>query len=366
MFYKELDRTVFSSLFLFLLFSIFTIVTAQTHPEKILLKNYKPRSVYKIPRTEIKKARFPVIDMHSHPYAKGDAQIDQWIKNMDQVGIEKTVILTAATGAKFDSIYAKYAGRYPDRFEVWCGFDYTGYDKPGYGPAAIAELERCVKTGARGVGELGDKGKGLFYCTPKAWGMHLDDPRMDPLLKKCAELGLPINIHVAEPIWMYLAMDSTNDGLMNAYEWRLDDKPDIVDHSGMIDILERAVKKHPETIFIACHFANCCYDLNKLGGLFDKYSNLYADIGARYAETAPIPRFVANFFEKYQDRLVYGTDMGFDTDMYQITFRILESTDEHFYETEQFGYHWALNGFGLSDKILEKLYRSNALKIMKR
>jgi len=136
MFYKELDRTVFSSLFLFLLFSIFTIVTAQTHPEKILLKNYKPRSVYKIPRTEIKKARFPVIDMHSHPYAKGDAQIDQWIKNMDQVGIEKTVILTAATGAKFDSIYAKYAGRYPDRFEVWCGFDYTGYDKPGYGPAA--------------------------------------------------------------------------------------------------------------------------------------------------------------------------------------------------------------------------------------
>jgi predicted TIM-barrel fold metal-dependent hydrolase len=186
------------------------------------------------------------------------------------------------------------------------------------------------------------------------------------LLEKCAELGLPINIHVADPIWMYEKMDSTNDGLMNAYEWRLDNQPGIVDHNGMIDILERAVKRHPKTIFIACHFANCSYDLNKLGALLDKYPNLYADIAARYAETAPIPRFAAAFIEKYQDRLIYGTDMGFDLDMYHITFRILETSDEHFYEIGQFGYHWALNGFGLNDLVLKKLYRDNALKLLKK
>jgi len=45
----------------------------------------------------------------------------------------------------------------PDRFEVWCGFDYTGYDKPDFGPAAVKELVRCYKVGARGVGELGDR-----------------------------------------------------------------------------------------------------------------------------------------------------------------------------------------------------------------
>jgi len=189
---------------------------------------------------------------------------------------------------------------------------------------------------------------------------------MNPLLEKCAELGMPINIHVAEPIWMYEKMDSTNDGLMNAYEWRLDNQPNIVDHAGMIDILERAVKRHPKSTFITCHFANCSYDLNILGSLFDKYPNLYADMGARFAETAPIPRFVSQFFEKYQDRLLYGTDMGFDKEMYQITFRILESADEHFYEIDQFGYHWPLNGFALSDQILRKIYRENALRILKR
>ena len=342
-----------------------TKLSSQSTPDNLLLKNYRPKSIYKVPVTQIEKAKFPVIDMHSHPYAESLEEVDQWVRNMDAVGIEKTILLSHATGAEFDSLYQVYS-KYPDRFELWCGFDYTGYDQPGYGPAAVAELERCYKMGARGVGELGDKGKGLFYSKPPAWGMHLDDPRMDPLLEKCAELGLPINIHVADPIWMYEKMDSTNDGLMNAYEWRLDNQPGIVDHNGMIDILERAVKRHPKTIFIACHFANCSYDLNKLGALLDKYPNLYADIAARYAETAPIPRFAAAFIEKYQDRLLYGTDMGFDLDMYHITFRILESSDEHFYEIGQFGYHWALNGFGLNDVVLKKLYRDNALKLLKK
>jgi len=333
-------------------------------PETLLLKNYRPQSLYRTPTTHIEKARYPIIDVHSHPYAESPADLQQWIENMKKAGIEKTLILSHEHGARFDSVYAIYS-QYPDQFEVWCGFDYTGYDKPGFGPAAVAELERCYKLGARGVGELGDKGKGLYYCKPPAYGMHLDDPRMDPLLEKCAELGMPINIHVAEPIWFYQPMDSTNDGLMNAYHWRLDNQPGIVGHQGMVQILERAVKRHPKTTFIACHFANCDYDLTILGDLFDKYPNLYADISARYAETAPIPRFVRNFYEKYQDRLLYGTDMGFDLTMYQITFRILESWDEHFYERDQFGYHWALNGFGLSDEVLQKVYRNNALKVLR-
>ncbi len=133
----------------------------------------------------------------------------------------------------------------------------------------------------------------------------------------------------------------------------------------MINTLENIVKKHPETVFIACHFANLSYDLNRLGQLLDRYPNLYADISARYAETAPIPRHTAAFYKKYQDRLLYGTDMGFEQEMYHITFRILESEDEHFYEIDQFEYHWPLNGLGLEDKILEKLYYQNAAGILK-
>jgi uncharacterized protein len=332
-------------------------------PTTILLKDYRPIPLYKIPVTGIERAKFPIIDMHSHPYAKTPQQIDEWVKNMDEVGVKKTIILTMTTGKEFDAISREYS-RHGDHFEMWCGLDFTAYNQPGFAPAAIKELERCRDVGARGVGEIHDKGKGLRSGKSSAPGMHPDDPRMDALWEKCGELGLMVSLHVADPIWMYQKMDRHNDGLMNAYYWRLDNQPNIVNLPGMIDILERTVQKHRKTIFIACHFANLDYDLERLGHLFDNHPNLYADISARYAETATIPRFTAQFYSQYADRLLYGTDMGFDKAMYGTTFRILESLDEHFYEIEQFGYHWSLNGLGLRDTVLEKIYHENASKLL--
>jgi uncharacterized protein len=332
-------------------------------PETLLLKDYRPQSIYKIPVTKIEKAKFPIIDMHSHPYAKTEKEIDDWVRNMDEVGVEKTIILTMATGAEFDGIQKKYA-KYPERFEMWCGLDFTAYNKPGFEAFAVKELERCHAAGARGVGEIHDKGKGLRSGKSDASGMHPDDARMDAVWEKCGELRMPISLHVADPIWMYQKMDKHNDGLMNAYEWRLDNQPSIVGLSGMVDIFEKTLARHRNTTFIACHFMNLDYDLAQLGEVLERNPNLYADISARYAETGPIPRFAAQFYEKHADRLVYGTDMGFDKPMYQVTFRILESLDEHFYEVDQFSYHWALNGFGLSEAVLKKVYRENAAALL--
>lgn len=337
--------------------------SGEKSPNTILLKDYRPKSLHKVPVTEVAKAKFPIIDMHSHPYAETPERIAEWVRTMDEVGVQKTVILTKATGTDFDNIYRKYA-KYPDRFEMWCGLQFADYDKPGFPGSAVKELERCHAAGAVGVGEIHDKGRGLASGEQKTVGLHPDDDRVNPIWEKCAELRMPVSLHVADPIWMYQPMDETNDGLMNAFEWRLDNQPDIVKLPGMIETLERTVRKHPHTTFVACHFANLDYDLARLGELFDRNPNLYADISARYAETAPIPRFAAQFYAKHADRLVYGTDMGFDKPMYQTTFRILESLDEHFYEIEQFGYHWSLNGFGLPDAVLRRVYHENAAKLL--
>lgn len=334
--------------------------------ENLLLSDYRPQSIYEIPSTTIAKAAFNVIDMHSHDYAQSQEEIDQWVLNMDRAGIVKTVILSYQTGAAFDSVVEKYS-KYPDRFDIWCGLDYTGYDTDADWVAnTVKELERCHQLGAGGVGELGDKGEGLLYSKPTpGYGLHMDDPRLKPVWEKCAELNMPVNIHVAEPIWMYEPMDSTNDGLMNAWQWKVDlSKEGILDHGELMTTLENAVRENPKTTFIACHFANCSYNTDIIGQMLDKYPNLYVDNSARYAETAPIPRHMQEFYSEYQDRTLYGTDMGMGHDMYAITFRILESLDEHFYEADQFGYHWALNGFGLEKNILEKVYYENAVKIL--
>ena len=346
-------------------FAVISFQLFAQNADNLLLKHYRPVSIYKTPTANIQRASFPVIDMHSHDYVETKNDVDNLVKLMDKMNIKKTMILTYNTGKGFDSAVEKYS-KYPDRFELFCGFDYTGYGTPGWQKHAVEELERCYKKGARGVGELGDKGEGELYSKPTPGkGLHIDDPQMKPLLEKCAELHMPISIHVAEDEWMYETPDSTNDGMMNAATWHVDmNKPNKLGHDALQKSLENAVRDNPKTIFIACHLLNACSNLQVLGDMLDKYPNLYADIAARFGEFAPVPRYAAAFFTKYQDRLVYGTDNSPEEHMYLTTFRILETADEHFYEQDTFNYHWALYGLNLPKEVLEKLYYKNAEKIM--
>jgi uncharacterized protein len=346
-----------------LILAALPVGTASAQADEILLKDFRPRSVHEVPRTEITRARFPVIDIHSHPYPNSVEDVERWVEIMDEFGIERTVVLTGAVGATLDSLNAVYS-RFGERFEVWCGLDLRGYDEPDFGPAAVAELERCVAIGGKGVGEIHDKGAGLRSAGLLAAGMHPDDPRMDPVFRRAAELGIPINIHIAEPIWMYQPMDSTNDGLMTSYRWRLDDQPDIVGHEGMIGILESLLARHPETTFIVVHLASLCHDLGRLGTLLESHPNMYTDVSARFSEIAQTPRFARKILAKHGDRVLYGTDLGFSPEMYRTTFRILETDDDHFYAHQIFGQHWALRGLHLDEETLRKLYRDNAAALL--
>ncbi len=333
---------------------------------KIPLNEFNPKSIFKIPVTRVEKARFPAIDFHSHDYPKTGQEVDAWVQTMDACNISKTIVLSYTTGPAFDSVIKKY-GRYGDRFEVWCGFDYTGMNEAGWAERAVKELERCHAMGATGVGELGDKGLGEYYSKPTPGiGMHVDDARMQPLLKRCGELGMPVSIHVAEDAWMYEPADASNDGLMNAAKWHVDmNVPGKLGHDALIQTLENAVRDNPGTLFIACHLANSCADLGRLAGMLDRYPNLYTEMAARFGEIAPIPRQTKAFMEKYNDRIVYGTDMGTSPSMYRTTFRILETADEHFYEKERFNYHWPLHGLDLSEKTLKKIYSVNGRKVLR-
>lgn len=361
-------------------------------PPTILLNDYLPQSIYRIPVTEVPKAKFPVFDGHDHGH--GPLTVAEMLRIMDKVGIEKTVIFTGAgTADRFNEVARDYAD-HPDRFDLWCMFDLLGVDQAGFGPNAIKSLEECHRAGAKGVGELHDKGRGIFSGqnagahhpaqhrggqsalnggptfthdptpppAPNApIGPHPDDPRMDILWDKAGQLGMPISFHTSDPIWSYQPMDSTNDGLMNGWSWRIVIVPGTYDHDQLINSFENAVKKHPNTQFIACHLCNLDYDLNRLGQLLDRYPNLNADIAARFAETATIPRVMRRFLLKYSDRIVYGTDVTYNEPFFGTTFRILESDDDHFYMRGKvesanfnFNYHWTLNGFGLPDDVLKR------------
>jgi uncharacterized protein len=309
-------------------------------PETLLLKDWRPRSIYKIPVTEITKARHPVVDVHNHGVNTPE-QVRNIVQAMDESGVERAVIF-AGTGRSesFAQVRAIYSA-YPQRFDLWCLFDLRGVNNPGFGPGAVKTLEECRRLGACGVGELHDKGNGLgarVGTEPDSWhtpveftgpGPHPDDPRMDTLFQKCGELGMPVSIHVSDPIWTYLPMDSHNDGYMTAFHWRLD-----------LD-----------------------YDLTRLGQMLDRNPNFYADFAARMAEISTIPRFANQFFQRYQDRLLFGTDFTYTPGELRSTFRTLETLDEHYYYEDYSEYLWPQYGLGIPDAVLKKIYRENAFKI---
>lgn len=330
------------------------------------LKDYDPVSIFKLPEHHPHQAKFSCIDIHSHPYESDPEDIKAWAARLDANNIEKVIILTYAHGEEFDRLYDLYTG-ISDKFEMWCGFDMDNFGQPDFEQKAVAELERCYKKGAKGVGELGDKGLGESYClrapdgkkTPTA---HIDDPCFDALLEKCGELGMPINIHIGDPIWMYEDLDEHNDGYMNAAEWKIDlSTPGILDLYELCATLEKACAKHTNTTFIACHFINLSHDYEYLAGVLDRHPNLYLDNAARHQETAATPRATKRFYEKYADRILFGTDNDPSQDMYDMQWRIMETDDEHFYGES---YHWPLHGLDLEDDVLQKVYHDNAVRIL--
>src|SRR5438309_10191832 len=74
---------------------------ASPNPNTILLKDYRPQSIFKVLVSHIARAKYPIIDMHSHPYPKNDAEIITWLKILDECYIEQPMVLTMSAGNEF-------------------------------------------------------------------------------------------------------------------------------------------------------------------------------------------------------------------------------------------------------------------------
>jgi predicted TIM-barrel fold metal-dependent hydrolase len=128
----------------------------------------------------------------------------------------------------------------------------------------------------------------------------------------------------------------------------------------LLEARNRAFAKHPKTIFVSLHMG-WPENLPWIADMLDHYPNVMVEFGAREAELGRQPRQTREFFVKYQDRVMFGTDNGMDAELYRNYFRWLETADESF---EYSGYpdqgRWKIYGLQLPDVVLEKIYHVNA------
>lgn len=333
-----------------------------------LLMDYDPEPAAKLGVTTIDRAKFPAIDVHCHWGLGQDPEV--LLKAMDERNLAYAVNLSGGYGDGLDATLEQFdPAKYP-RLVTFCNIDWSRVGTPGWEADVRAFLMDAKRRGVKGLKIA--KNLGLTAKDAQGRLIPIDDPRLGVVWETCAALDLPILQHVADPVAFFEPVDEKNERWMQLKRhpnWSFYG-PQFPDRDEVLAQFDRVMAKHPETIWIAAHMGNYAEDLAALGERLEKYPNLYADISAREAEWGRLPYTSREFFMKWQNRLLFGTDRfpgRPDQPRYRIYFRILESRDEYFdyYEGDfpPTG-EWKVYGLHLPDETLKKIYYTNAAKLL--
>lgn len=350
--------------------------------DALALADFQPRSMLVVPEHPVERARFPVVDVHAHPTGRarrvkgvphGEAirigeTPDELLPLMERRNLRTLVDLTGGVGSGLAESVRTFQEPHPDRFVVFTEPSYDRIAEPGYAQWQADELARAKQAGARGMKVL--KVLGLFLREQVTSGplVKVDDPRFDPMWEACGSLGLPVAIHVSDPTAFFLPIDRYNERYEELHRhpnWSFHGK-DYPSNAEILAARDRVLARHPKTTFIGLHVGHSSEDLGAASEALDRFPNLHVEIAARIGELGRQPRASRRFFDKYQDRILFGTD-GPDDELYPIYFRFLETEDEYFpYSPGPVPSQgrWRIYGLGLSDTILKKVYSENAERML--
>ncbi len=326
--------------------------------------DYRPKSTVVAPEHEVPRAKFPVIDSHSHLRITPE-NIEQTIQEMNALNLRVLVNLTAGSGDRLrQAVQTIRTSKYADRFRVFGNVNWDGAGGPGWQEREVAALEQAFKDGAIGLKVT----KGLGLSEKKADGTRLkvDDPVLDPIWQTAARHNAPVLIHVADPAQFFEPLDYKNERWLEMAlffpnrQYPRDRYPGFEDLAGERD---RMFARNPKTRFINAHFGWHGNDLGRAAKHLDALPNVVLEVGAVLYEFGRQPRASREFFMKYQDRVLFGKD-AYEPSEYPYYWRVFETNDEYFDYYRDYHAFWKLYGMGLSDTVLRKLYYQNALKII--
>lgn len=357
----------------------------------LLLSEYEPKSMLQVPETRVTKSRFPVIDIHTHlTWSKKvtngvalDAERDilgtpeECLAVMDRKNLHSLVNLTGGYGAGLAETVKQYDLAHPGRFITFTEPSYEFFRRPDYPKLQADAIAQAHRDGARGLKIL--KTLGLYLRDNITTGklIKIDDTRFDPMWETCGQLNMPVAIHVSDPVAFFTPTDRFNERyeeLSNHPDWSFYGR-DFPSNAELLQARNRVMARHPKTRFMVLHVGNFSENLANVSENLDRFPNMTVDIAARIGELGRQPRTARKFFDKYQDRILFGTDATphgdefpqqvFNDALYEIYYRFLETDDEYFNyapaKTPPQG-RWQIYGVKLPDAILRKVYNGNAAR----
>jgi predicted TIM-barrel fold metal-dependent hydrolase len=325
------------------------------------LSDFHPRSALRSLIHRIEQPRFPVIDYHNHLDSMRPEDV---LAVMDQCGVERVVNITMQVGQAALDIIDRYH-ELPDRFSSIGWMDWSGVERNDFVQVTLDRIHRLVDHGVCGIKFWKDFGLIVRDAVGKL--LRIDDERFGPVFDECGRLGLPVMFHTADPSAFFEPLDATNERceeLAAHPDWSFASSG--VSKRTLLEQRNRVIARHPATTFVGAHCAESSEDLAYLGEQLDALPNLVVDISARASELGRQPYAARSFFLEYADRILFGTDLLPEVEMYRLYYRFLETADEYFEYPSHASRQgrWNIYGIFLPDDVLRKVYRENALKLL--
>ena len=280
--------------------------------------------------------------------------------------------------------YLEMKKQYPNRFYLCSGFNAYGIDDPNYAKETIERLGKEISEGARMVKVW--KNFGMVHKDASGTFIQIDDARLQPIWDFLAGANIPVMAHIAEPLQAWIPIDTLNPHssyFQNHPEYHAYQHPKIPHYDTIIAARDRWIANNPKLTIMGAHFGSMTHDVDEVAKRLDQFPNFMVEPGARFGDLVrQDSRKVAAFFNKYQDRILYGSDIvisnrenelskddiaqekEFMHHVLNIHWKYLSSDESFVFDSPVLPRTYKTKGLNLSREVLQKVYHDNAAKLL--
>ena len=319
-------------------------------------------------------------DVHAHFKHERDylpAFFKKW--NMQALLVDVAIADSVGVNRSWDS-YVTHAKAHPDLFSLCSSLIGVGIDAPDYADQQIERLQKEIAQGARMVKVW--KNFGMVTKDASGTFIQIDDARLQPIWDFLSKQNIPVMAHIGEPVQAWRPLDDKNNPHFGYYsdhpEYHAYKHPEIPSYETIITARDNWIASNPDLRILCAHMGSMSHDVEMVAERLDKYPNIYVEPAARFGDlVGQDSEKVKAFFEKYQNRIMFGTDYGTSSPQEEKSKENLTSEEQNLQENYQRLWTYVATkdsvaergqkniGLGLSKDILNKFYYQNAVDFLK-
>jgi len=256
------------------------------------------------------------IDAHYHVYTTKSTSMEQALEDNFKLLSINTFSGGCERVVEAHQWLLALQKQHPENFAYTTTFCLDGWDEQAWTDNTLAWIKQTIADGANSVKVW--KNIGMEFRDKDSVLIMIDDPQFDPVFAYLTENNIPLVGHLGEPKNCWLPLDEMTTKNDSGYfsrnpHYHMYKHPEFPSYEEQMEARDRMLDKNPNLIFIGCHLASLEWSVDVLAEWFDKYPNTAVDMAARmgqlFYQTVEDREKVRNFFIKYQDRILYGTDM---------------------------------------------------------